>query len=56
MLDCTDCRGIKIDNQYLKEEEEKLVTLNVSNTTFKTEEKSAILVKSTKELLLLFQK
>ena len=35
MLDCIDGRGIKIDNQYLKEEEEKLVTLNVSNTTFK---------------------
>ena len=48
MLDCTDCRGIKIDNQYLKEEEEKLFALNVSNTTFTTEEKSAILVKSTK--------
>jgi hypothetical protein len=35
MLDYTDCRGIKIDNQYLKEEEEKQVTLNVTNTTFK---------------------
>ena len=47
MLDCTDCRGIKIDNQYLKEEEESKITLNISKTTFKTEEKSAILVKST---------
>lgn len=49
MLDCTDGRGIKIDNQYIEgvEKGEKLVTLNVSNTTFKTEEKSAILVKTT---------
>ena len=48
MLDCTDGRGIKIDNQYVNAADEKLVTLNVSNTTFKTEEKSAILVKTTK--------
>ena len=47
MLDCTDGRGIKIDNQYVNAADEKLVTLNVSNTTFKTEEKSAILVKTT---------
>jgi len=47
MLDCTDGRGIKIDNQYYEAQEQK-VTLNVTNTSFKTEEKSAILVKSTK--------
>ncbi len=46
MLDCTDGRGIKIDEQYLASDEIAKVTLNVSNTTFKTEEKSAILVKS----------
>ena len=44
MIDCTDGRGIKIDEQYVDAPEK--VTLNVSNTTFKTEEKSAILVKS----------
>ena len=44
MLNCTDGRGIKIDEQYVDEPAE--VTLNVSKTTFKTEEKSAILVKS----------
>ena len=44
MLDCNDGRGIKIDEQYISNPEK--VTLNVSNTTFKTEEKSAILVKS----------
>ena len=48
MLECSDGRGIKIDNQYLSASEEGKVTLNVSNTTFKTEEKGAILVKSTK--------
>ena len=48
MLDCSDGRGLKIDNQYLSATEEAKVTLNVSNTVFKTEEKSAILVKSTK--------
>lgn len=48
MLACTDGRGLKIDNQYLSAAEEALVTLKVSNTVFKTEEKSAILVKSTK--------
>lgn len=46
MLECTDGRGIKIDEQYLDASEVKKVTLKVSNTTFKTEEKSAILVKS----------
>ena len=38
MLDCTDGRGIKIDNQYVAAENEKIVTLSISNTTFKTEE------------------
>ena len=49
MLACTDGRGIKIDNQYVVGEEngEAKVTLDVSNTTFKTEEKAAILVKTT---------
>lgn len=44
MEDCTDGRGIKIDEQYVSAPEK--VTLNVSNTTFITEEKAAILVKS----------
>lgn len=44
MLDCTDGRGIKIDEQYVSSPAK--VTLNVSDTTFKTEEKAAILVKS----------
>ena len=44
MLDCTDGRGIKIDEQYVNEV--KAPTLNVSGTTFKTEEKAAVLVKS----------
>lgn len=44
MIDCTDGRGIKIDEQYV--DAPAKVTLNVSTTTFKTEEKSAILVKS----------
>lgn len=48
MLACTDGRGIKIDNQYVDATDEKAVTLNIKNATFKTEEKSAILVKSTK--------
>lgn len=47
MLDCTDGRGIKIDNQYVAAENEKIVTLSISNTTFKTEEKPAVLVKTT---------
>ena len=37
-------RGIKIDEQYV--DEVKAPTLNVSGTTFKTEEKAAVLVKS----------
>lgn len=44
MLDCTDGRGIKIDEQYVSASQK--VTLNVINTTFKTEEKAAIVVKS----------
>jgi len=44
MLDCTDGRGIKIDEQYL--DEVKAPTLNVSGTIFKTEEKAAVIVKS----------
>ena len=44
MEDCSDGRGIKIDEQYVDAPEK--VTLNVKDTTFKTEEKSAILVKS----------
>jgi S1-C subfamily serine protease len=47
MLNCSDGRGLKIDNQYLSAAEEAKVTLKVSNTVFKTEEKSAILVKTT---------
>lgn len=44
MLDATDGRGIKIDDQYV--DSSSKVTLNVSNATIKTEEKSAVLVKS----------
>lgn len=44
MLACTDGRGIKIDEQYVSNPAK--VTLKVSDTVFKTEEKSAILVKS----------
>lgn len=44
MMDATDGRGIKIDEEYVNAPAK--VTLSVSNTTFKTEEKSAILVKS----------
>ena len=44
MLACTDGRGIKIDEQYVSSPER--VVLKVSDTVFKTEEKSAILVKS----------
>lgn len=44
MIDCTDGRGIKIDAQYVASPAK--VALNISNTTFKTEEKSAVLVKS----------
>ncbi len=39
-------RGIKIDNQY-SENDDQGVTLTVKNAEFKTEEKAAILVKST---------
>ena len=44
MIPATDGRGIKIDEQYVSTP--ALVTLNVANTTFKTDEKAAILVKS----------
>lgn len=44
MIDCSDGRGIKIDEQYV--DTPGKVTLKVSNTVFKTEEKSAIIVKS----------
>ena len=44
MLAAKDGRGIKIDEQYV--DSAKKVTLTVKNATFKTEEKSAILVKS----------
>jgi len=44
MLAATDGRGIKIDDQYV--DPSSKVYLNVSNATFKTEEKAAILVKS----------
>ena len=46
MTSATDGRGIKIDNQYIAEADQKKVTLNVKKVTFKTEEKAAILVKS----------
>ena len=46
MIACSDGRGIKIDEQYVSDPQK--VTLNVKNATFKTEEKSAILVKSKK--------
>ena len=46
MLDCTDGRGIKIDEQYMAANEVKAPTLNVSGTIFKTEEKAAVIVKS----------
>ena len=44
MINCTDGRGIKIDEQYVNEV--KAPTLNVSRTIFKTKEKAAVLVKS----------
>lgn len=44
MIAATDGRGIKIDEQYVTTPAK--VTLNVSNTVIKTEEKAAILVKS----------
>lgn len=46
MTPASDGRGIKIDNQYVDPADQKKVTLNVNKVTFKTEEKSAILVKS----------
>lgn len=46
MEGATDGRGIKIDEQYLTVAAQK-VTLNVYNTTIKTDEKAAIVVKST---------
>ena len=46
MTPASDGRGIKIDNQYVAAGSEKKVTLNVANTTFKTDEKAAILVKN----------
>ena len=42
--DATDGRGIKIDEEYVKNP--KKVTLNLSDTSFATEEKAAIIVKS----------
>lgn len=44
MIACNDGRGIKIDEQYV--DSPAKVTLNVSNTVIKTDEKAAILVKS----------
>ena len=46
MTPATDGRGIKIDNQYVAEAEQKKVILNVYNVTIKSEEKAAIVVKS----------
>ena len=46
MLAATDGRGIKIDEQYVAADSVAKVKLTVKNATFKTEEKSAILVKS----------
>ena len=47
MTPASDGRGIKIDEQYVDASTKAKVTLNVKNTTFATEEKAAILVKST---------
>lgn len=47
MVPANSGRGIKIDNQYVDENDEKKVTLNIKNVKFKTEQKSAIIVKST---------
>lgn len=44
MKDCSDGRGIKIDEQYITNPQK--VTLKVTDTTFKTDEKAAIIVKS----------
>lgn len=46
MTPATDGRGIKIDEQYVDAATKAKVTLNVTNVTFKTEEKAAIVVKS----------
>ncbi len=43
MLACSDGRGIKIDEEYVSDPQK--VTLTVKDTTFKTEEKAAIIVK-----------
>ena len=40
-------RGIKIDEQYVAAEDKGLVTLNIDGATFDTENKAAIVVKST---------
>ena len=44
MIGCSDGRGIKIDEQYV--DNPVKVTLSITDATFKTEEKSAIIVKS----------
>ena len=46
MLPATDGRGIKIDNQYVAEADQKMVTLNIKDVTIKSDEKAAIVVKS----------
>ena len=46
MLPATDGRGIKIDNQYVAEADQKTVTLNIKDVTIKSDEKAAIVVKS----------
>lgn len=54
MLDCTDGRGISINDQYFKggdnagkdASEQLPVTLMITDTVFKTEEKAAIVVKT----------
>ena len=46
MLPATDGRGIKIDNQYVAEADQKKVTLNIKDVTIKSDEKAAIVVKS----------
>ena len=46
MLPATDGRGIKIDNQYVAEADQKKVTLNIKDVTIKSDEKAAIVVNS----------
>ncbi len=46
-VDASKGRGIKIDDQYMNENVEK-VTLNINDATFATANKGAIMVKSTK--------